>query len=331
MKSGFDLPFVSALLVTRNEEKFIERALSSLLEQDYPKEKYEIIIIDGCSTDKTVDIIKGIIQNREVKVKILNNSKKILATGWNIGIQNASGDYVVRIDAHAEVPPDFIYTNVKTIQAVKDAVCVGGKLITKSSDNNNIINNVLASRFGVGNSSFRTANKAQYTDTAVYGLYKKEIFYQVGFFDEKLERNQDIELHSRIRKNGGKFYFNPEITSVYYARNTLSKMMKQAVGNGKWNMILLKKGCSALSFRHFIPFFFVLFIILSLILGFIFNPIFLYLLCAVLALHLSFGLVASLLKTRNIKSIILMPFYFLLLHLSYGTGFILGAFKKINS
>ncbi len=328
METDIGLPSISALLVTRNEEKFIERSFSSLLNQDYPKTKYEIIVVDGCSSDRTIDIIKNLAQKSDVKVIILENPKKILASGWNIGIKNASGEYVVRIDAHAEVPPNFIYLNVKTIEDVKDVVCVGGKLITKSLDGNNMITKVLASRFGVGNSSFRTASKAQYADTAVYGLYKKEIFDQVGYFDEKLERNQDIELHSRIRRNGGKFYFNPEITSVYYARNTLSKMMKQAAGNGKWNMILLKKGCSALSFRHFVPFCFVLFIIMSLILGLCFNTIFLYFLGAVLLLHLSMGMLASLEKTKDIKEIVLMPVYFLLLHLSYGFGFILGAIPK---
>ncbi len=330
METDIGLPSISALLVTRNEEKFIERSFSSLLNQDYPKTKYEIIVVDGCSSDRTIDIIKNLAQKSDVKVRILENPKKILASGWNIGIKNASGDYVVRIDAHAEVPPDFISLNVKTIEDVKDVVCVGGKLVTKSLDGNNMITKVLASRFGVGNSSFRTASKAQYADTAVYGLYKKAIFDQVGYFDEGLERNQDIELHSRIRRNGGKFYFNPEITSVYYARNTLSKMMKQAAGNGKWNMILLKKGCSALSFRHFVPFCFVLFIIMSLILGLCFNTIFLYFLGAVLLLHLSMGMLASLEKTKDIKEIVLMPVYFLLLHLSYGFGFILGAIPKTH-
>ena len=330
METDIDCPFVSALLVTRNEEKFIERSFSSLLNQDYPKTRYEIIVVDGCSSDRTVGIIENLAKQHDVKVRILENPKKILASGWNIGIKNASGDYVVRIDAHAEVPPDFIYLNVKTMEEVRDAVCVGGKLMTRSLEGNHLITKVLSSRFGVGNSSFRTASKAQYADTAVYGLYKKAIFDQVGLFDENLERNQDIELHSRIRKNGGKFYFNPEIVSVYYARNTLSKMLKQAVGNGKWNMILLRKGCSALSFRHFVPFCFVVFIIMSLVLGLCFNSIFLYLLSITFALHLSIGTFAAVDKTKDIKEVILMPVYFMLLHLSYGVGFILGALAKIE-
>ena len=331
MEQPVNLPFVSALLVTRNEEKFIEKSLSSLVAQDYPKDKYEIIVIDGDSSDRTIEIVKRIAKGSEVSVKILRNEKRILASGWNIGIKNATGDYVVRIDAHAEVPVDFISLNVRTMLTVKDAVCVGGRLVTESLDGNNLISKVLASRFGVGNSSFRTSSEPQYADTAVYGLYRKEIFEQVGYFNESLERNQDIELHSRIRRAGGKFYFNPKIVSVYYARNTLRKMLKQALGNGKWNMVLLKKGCAALSFRHFIPFFFVMFIICSLVLGVVFHRFFIYLLLTVMIFHMLLGILAAMAKTRDFVEVILMPFYFLLLHLSYGMGFILGSFTKVNS
>lgn len=326
-------PFVSALLVTRNEQIYIERALMSLINQSYPKNKYEIIIIDGESTDKTLEIVGNLINKYKTEmfdIRVINNPRHILATGWNLGIQNAKGDYVVRIDAHGEAATNFIERNVETILAVPDAICVGGKLITKSLEgDNDIVSKVLSSSFGVGNSSFRVSDISGYVDTAVYGLYKKEIFDKVGYFNEKYARNQDIELHSRIRAAGGKFYFKPEIRCIYYSRNTVKKMINQAYGNGKWNMVLLKNQNSALRIRHLVPFVFVLYLVASIILGFL-HRFFWYLGTGVLILHLLLGIFASTKKSKKPIEIIKMPFLFLLLHLSYGTGYLAGIFTNIN-
>lgn len=326
-------PFVSALLVTRNEQIFIERALLSLINQTYPIDRYEIIVVDGESTDNTLEIVNKIIQEyktESLNIRTINNPKHILATGWNIGIQNAQGDYVVRIDAHGEAAPDFIEKSIETILSVPNVICVGGKLITKSLDGyNDIVSKVLSSPFGVGNSSFRVSETPGYTDTAVYGLYNKIIFEEVGFFNEQYVRNQDIELHSRIRASGGKFYFNPAINCVYYSRNTIKKMAKQAFENGKWNMILLKNQNSALGMRHLVPFAFVIYLIISTVLGF-FIKFFWIQEIAVLLLHVIMGIIAASKKTKKIEEIVKMPFLFLLLHFSYGLGYLAGIFRKID-
>ena len=326
-------PFVSALLVTRNEQAYIEKAMMSLINQTYPKDKYEIVVIDGESTDDTLKTVKRLINKYRTDsfdIRIINNPKHILASGWNLGIKDAKGEYVVRIDAHAEAAEDFIEKNVETMLKASDAVCVGGKLTTMSLDgDNDTISKVLSSPFGVGNSSFRVSNEAGYADTAVYGLYKKEIFEQVGYFNEKYVRNQDIELHSRIRAAGGKFFFNPKIDCVYYSRNTVKKMVKQAFGNGKWNMVLLKNQNSALRLRHLVPFAFVLFLIATTVLGF-FNKYFWFLEIGILLLHLALGFCAATKKSKNISEILKMPFLFLLLHISYGAGYLAGIFTKID-
>ena len=320
------MPFVSALLVTRNEKDYIRMSLMSLINQTYPKDRAEIIIIDGGSTDGTLDIVKELqeLYNTEnFSIKVVSNPQKILATGWNIGIQTAKGEYVVRIDAHATAESDFIEKSVETIQRV-DAVCVGGKLTSKSlNGEDNVISYVLSSPFGVGNSSFRVSEDEGYVDTAVYGLYKKEIFNKVGYFDEKMVRNQDIEMHGRIREFGGRFYFNPAIKSTYYTRNTVKKMLKQAYGNGQWNMVLLKRGSRALSVRHLVPFVFVLSLIGAFFLGFLHN-LFWILGAAVILLHLGLGILFSIKKTKKIGQILIMPFLFISLHISYGLGYIRG-------
>lgn len=329
MENQKNLPFVSALLVTRNERDYIRISLMSLIEQTYPKEKYEIIVIDGGSTDGTLDIIKELQETYNsygFSIRVVPNPKKILATGWNIGIQSANGEYVVRIDAHATANKDFIGKSVETMMRV-DAVCVGGKLTSKSlNGEDDVISNVLSSPFGVGNSSFRVSDAEGYADTAVYGLYQKAIFEKAGYFDEKMVRNQDIEMHSRIKNAGGKFYFNPEIKSTYYTRNTVKKMLKQAYGNGQWNMVLLKKGSGALSIRHLVPFLFVLGVIGSILLGFI-HPIIWMIGVAVILLHLVLGVYFACKKTKRLSQILQMPFLFISLHFAYGLGYIKGLFN----
>lgn len=326
--------FITAILVTYNETQYIERSLGSLLEQDYPADSYEIIIVDGGSTDDTLFKAQRLIDEKGKekvlpKVKILNNPKKILSAGWNLGIQNAKGQYVVRIDAHAEAKNDFLTKNIETMKTV-DAVCVGGKLKTQSDTNQGeLIRDVLSSPFGVGNSSFRTSDEAGYVDTAVYGLYKKKIFDSVGYFDEKLVRNQDIEMHSRIKKQGGKFYFNPQIECIYYSRDSISKMLKQAYGNGKWNILILKNNHARLSVRHLVPLFFLMFLLGCLGLGF-FNNVFWHIELVVLLLYVVLAVAASVKKASKKINIIEMPILFFLLHISYGFGSLVGVFKKVN-
>lgn len=331
MSNRKGLPFVSALIVMRNECNYIESAVMSFVNQTYPKDKYEIIVIDGGSNDGTLDIVNRIIQEystESFQIRIIDNPKRILASGWNLGIQAAKGEYVTRIDAHAEAAKDYIEKCVKTILEV-DAACVGGKLDSLPLEGDDIlVSKVLSSSFGVGNSSFRVSDNPGFADTAVYGLYRKSVFDEVGYFDERLVRNQDIDLHSRIRKAGYKFYFNPEIKSVYHTRSSVKKMVKQAYGNGEWNMVLVKKGASALSLRHLVPFFFVTYLALSLIGGFFWWPIGIICGC-VLVLYFMLGFIAGRKKVTSFYDRLKMPFLFFLLHSSYGIGYYAGLAKRI--
>lgn len=324
-------PFVSALLVTRNEQTYIEQAMLSLINQTYPRDRYEIIVIDGGSSDQTLSIVERLLteyRTESFEIKCFDNPKQILASGWNIGIKAAKGDFVIRIDAHAKAESDIIEKSVDTLMSIPDAVCVGGRLVTKSIEGNDeIVSKVLSSPFGVGNSLFRVSSVPGYADTAVYGLYRKDIFEKVGYFNEHYARNQDIELHARIKKAGYKFYFNPGIVTTYYARNTVPRMMRQAFGNGKWNMVLLKNRSAALSIRHIIPFVFVVYLIVSTVMGFA-HKFFWIQEIIILMVHLMLGLMQSFKKTRDIREILLMPWLFLLLHLSYGIGYLAGIFTS---
>lgn len=330
-----DFPFVSAMIVTLNEENYIEKCFRSLLEQDYPKDRYELIIIDGLSTDHTVDIIQKIYADYEHEhqgefvppISYLENPKYILASGWNIGIKAAKGEYVVRIDGHAYAAPDFIRQSVETMLSIEDAECVGGPITTVSdSDTGELIVEALSSPFGVGGSKFRYQTTPGYVDTVPYGLYRKSIFEKVGYFNEALVRTQDNDLHRRIRAVGGKFYLNPSIKSFYYSRNTIKKLAKQQMLNGKWTMINFRTTPGKMSIRHFVPFFFVVSLFSLLVIGF-FHHYFWMLIPAEMLVHLLGGLYFGCKRTKGIGHQVKLPFCFLLIHFMYGIGSIVGLFS----
>jgi len=329
------VPFVTVIIVTRNEEKYIEQCLSSFLKQDYPKERYEILLVDGESSDNTVNLAKTIVeehyketQSNFPTVSILNNEKRILASGWNIGIRQAKGNFVTRIDAHGYPKEDFISASVGTMLKIGDAVCVGGRVISRAKGKMGVlISKILSSSFGVGNSCFRVSNKAHYSDTVAFGLYEKSVFSKIGYFDESLKRNQDNDLHARIKQIGGKFYFNPSIKSIYYTRESIRAMLFQGYQNGKWNVVVYRRNKNSLSFRHIIPFLFVLGIISSTLLGFLYTA-FWYILISVLMVHFFLGLGFAFRSKVKFWELLIMPWLFLALHVSYGMGSLCGVLHQ---
>lgn len=335
-----ELPFITAMIVTYNEENYIRQCMESLLHQTYPSDKMELLIIDGGSKDKTLAIAHEVGQEycraarqqgaAPVKIAYYQNEKKILASGWNIGIQHAAGEYVVRIDAHAYAAPDFVEESVKTMFQVSDAACVGGAMETISdSDTGELIKEALSSPFGVGGSKFRYMKDPGYVDTVAYGLYRKSVFDQVGYFNESLVRTQDNDLHRRIREQGGKFYLNPSIKSFYYSRNNMKKLLKQQFQNGKWTMINFRRRPGKMALRHFIPLFFVLAVLVTVLAG-LFFPAFFLLTGLGLFLHLACGCYFACKRTRNCSHRLKLPFVFLLMHICYGTGSVCGIFYKIE-
>lgn len=323
-------PFVSTMIVMRNEETFIARCLQSLLKQDYPSHCYEVLIVDGQSEDNSLRIAHEIVAahytdigKEQPNVRFFDNPGRLLASGWNLGIRQSVGELVVRIDAHAVVEPDFVSTAIAVMQAHPTTTCVGGLVSSKALNaKGELIAMALSSPFGVGNSRFRVNGKAGPVDTVAFGLYKKSIFYEAGFFDESLRRNQDNDMHARIREAGGVFWYDPSIKSTYFTRSTIKAMMKQAYGNGRWHAVLMKRRPRALALRHLVPFFFVSSLIVLLVLANIW-PVFGYALLIVLLAHAGLGMFFALRKI-GLPSALKLYGIFLLLHLSYGVGTLFG-------
>lgn len=314
---------VSIVMPVYNEEKYIDKCIQSLLLQDFPKEDMEWIFVDGNSNDKTVEILSRYAKQYSELIRIYDNPHRIVPYAMNIGIGASSGKYIVRLDAHADYAPDYISKCIYYLENT-EADNVGGVLVTKASGNTGkAIAKMLSSKFGVGNSQFRTNGDSGYVDTVPFGAFRREVFNNYGGYDERLARNQDNEMNFRIRKNGGKIYLSDDILLSYYCRDTIKGLAKMARTNGKWNVITMKLCPGSMGVRHFIPLAFVLSILLLAIGGFL-NPIMWGLLGVEVLLYFILDTIFSYKQAESIKEALTLLCLFPIFHISYGLGSFTG-------
>lgn len=321
---------ISVCVVAYNEERALPDLLECIKSQDYPHDKIEVVLIDSMSDDTTKTIMKRFSdENKDFKnIQILDNPGKKQAMGWNVAIKNYRGDAILRVDAHATIPFDFVRKNVEVLESGE--FVSGGirpNIIQEKTSWKETLLLAESSMFGSSAASYRRSEKKSYVKSVFHGAYKREVFDNVGGFDEQLGRTEDNEIHYRIRKAGYKICYSPDIISYQHTRSTLKGMLKQKYGNGYWVALTLKVCPGCLSFYHFVPLCFVIGIIGVSILKAIGYPFFSYLmwgmywLCAVL---MSFIAVKG--QKKNLYQLSL-PILFFLLHVSYGIGSLVGMMK----
>lgn len=324
-----DKAFISVVMPVYNEEKYIENCIDSLLLQDYPQECMEWIFVDGMSSDRTRELIGYYIEKYPKLIKLLSNPNKTVPYAMNIGIKEATGKYIIRLDAHADYNKDYISKCVYYLD-MTDADNVGGVAETKSKGFvGNAIAKMLSSRFGVGNSEFRTNGESGYVDTVPFGAFRREVFEKWGGYDERLTRNQDNEMNYRIRKNGGKIYLSSDIKLSYYCRDSIKGISDMAVKNGKWNVITMKLCPGSMGVRHFIPLAFLLSLIILPIAGIIYHPIW-WLFVLEMALYFSLDCLFSAKQASGIKEFFLLVVLFPIFHITYGAGSLKGILKLFS-
>ena len=259
------LPFISVILPVRNEERYIDACVASIFAQDYPADQMEVIFVDGCSEDRTVALLD---RQREAhpQIIVLHNPNRTVPYAMNIGIAHSRGEVIVRLDAHAEYPPDYVRLSVETL-LTKECDNAGGVFETRGRGfMGEAIAEMLKTPLGVGNATYRLTTEDGYVDTVPFGCWRRELFDRIGGFDERMTRNQDNELNFRIRKNGGKIFMNGRIRVIYYCRDTMRGIMRMGFMNGKWNVITMALVPGSMGVRHFVPLAFVLSTIVLLLL-----------------------------------------------------------------
>ena len=320
---------ITVVIPVRNEEKYISGCIESLILQDYPKNEMEWVFVDGCSIDKTKDILFSYMQKYPKLIKVFDNPQKITPCARNIGIEHSKGKYIIRMDAHSEYENDYISKCVYYLDTI-EADNVGGVVETKSKTKiGGTIASMLSSSFGVGNSRFRTGGKDGFVDTVPFGAFKRDVFKNYGGYDERLVRNQDNEINYRIRKNGGKIYLSNNIKSSYYCRDSIKGISHMALVNGKWNIITMKLCPGSMGLRHFVPFLFVLSLVVLPALGFLWWP-FWGLLGVELFLYFVLDVVFSIKSAKKINEFFLLMVLFPIFHLSYGIGSLIGIFTLFS-
>ncbi|HEX2978987.1 MAG TPA: sugar transferase [Anaerolineaceae bacterium] len=322
------LPSVSILMPVRNEADYIKRSLDAVLAQDYPHDRMEIFVIDGMSTDGTREIVANYIAANQ-NIRLLDNPGRIAPTALNVGLRNATGDVIIRVDGHCEIAPNYARLCVQHLQEDK-VDGVGGPMETIGENYvADAIAIAMSSMFGVGGSAFRTG-RAQPTlvDSVAFPAYPRQTVEKAGLFDEELVRNQDDEYNYRIRKSGGKLLLSPDIHSKYYSRSTLASLGRQYFQYGYWKVRVMQKHPFQMSLRQFVPATFVAALLASIALA-ILIPQGIYVLLGVLGLYGIANTIASgysALK-RGFQYIFILPLVFTILHISYGFGFLIGLVK----
>lgn len=321
---------VSVIIPVLNEENYIEKCIESVIKQDYKKDDMELILIDGCSDDKTVEIINNYI-NKYDFIKLYQNKKRTVQCALNIGIKNANGTYIVRMDAHSEYANDYISKCIEYLEKT-GADNVGGPMIAKGKTRKQkIVAAAYHSSFALGGGKFHEENYEGYADTVYLGAFKRQTLLDIGMYDEMLPRSEDDDLNFRITENGGKIYITPEIKSIYYPRSNYFDVFKQYFEYGFWKVAVIKKHKKPARITHLIPVSFVTFIFIFLILS-LFSKIALGIFASVMILYFGLDMYFSLRNSHlNLLSDKLsLAWVHVILHISYGLGFLCGIFKFLN-
>ncbi len=322
---------LSVIVPIYNEEKYIEHCIQSILEQDYPKDDLEVLFVDGMSSDKTRSIVSSYSEKYPF-IFLLDNPNRIVSYAMNVGIKASKGDIIMRLDAHSFYEKDYFSVLTKRlIELDADNVGVVCKTdVLNKTPKTLAIREVLSNKFGVGNSTFRTGvNKVKEVDTVPFGCWRRDVFEKYGLYDVRLVRNQDIELSKRIINGGGKIFIVPDTFCTYLARETFRGLAKNNFGNGKWNILTVfyTKKFSSLSLRHFVPLLFVLSLIIPPLLSIFWFPfawisiVSLGLYCGVL------GVISLKLSINKHLNFFYLIWSFMVLHLSYGFGSLVGILK----
>lgn len=323
---------LSLLVLCRNEAEHIEGCLKSILDFDRPPGyALEVLVIDGMSTDGTRDVLAAL-ASKHLEIRVLDNPKRTTPCAFNVAIANSRGDFLIIFSSHAQYSRSYLVESIETAKRT-GAVNVGGVFITMQNGSTyaaSVVQALTTHKFGVG-SSFRTNMTEGPADTVSYGCYRREVFDQVGLFDERLVRAQDYEFNSRIRRAGGLIWKNPRIQVFYFNQKTVSSFLKkQFLLDAPYNAYMWYLAPYAFAPRHAITAVFATGVLGGLALSPLTKWIALPF-AAVIALYFALGIGAAIQQAwryRSPRHVVVLPVGFFLYHFIHGLG-ILGGLVRL--
>jgi len=329
---------VSVIVAVRNERTRLKECLTALVEQDYPAEKTEILVVDGRSDDGTRGIIKEFCM-RHKHVRLLKNYRRTTPNGLNIGIKEARGRIIVRVDGDAIIEPDYVSGCVRALDA-DDADSVAGIVLPRAETTlHRAMIGAMCSVFSWGISSFRRRRPERFVDRIPCGAYRREVFERIGLFDDDLKKYHTEEFSCRLRGVGGKITSDPRIRAHHRFRSDLGKLWERTVYDGMWRIRLYQKHFTFRYWPQFVPMLFVcssIVAVISSVLG-----AFLHVSPVVTVRTVSAALVGLYLLTAAYFSVRLhiqdgmkfnlwVPLTFLTYHTAFGWGMICGIFRFLG-
>lgn len=327
------LPLVTVVVPCRNEARFIESCLNSIVHNDYPEDRLQILVIDGQSEDGTGEIVERF-RKSHGSVTLIENQRRITPAALNLGVKAATGDYVVWMSAHNRYDRGYIRSCIEWALS-SGADNVGGIISAEPREKTlfgRAIALALAHHFGNGGSKFRTSvAEPVWADTVFGGCYRRDVFTRVGLFNEKLVRGQDFEFNVRLRRAGLNTLLVPTIHSTYFARSGPLDFIKHNWDNGVWAVLPFRyTDVIPISFRHLVPMFFVGSLIISVLLALAF-PIFRVIPLVIIGAYLVTTIFMSAwiaFSQRDTRLLFVMPIVFGLLHITYGLGSLWAAVRS---
>jgi glycosyltransferase involved in cell wall biosynthesis len=313
---GSPHPSISVILPVLNEQSHLESSVRSILSQDYIG-PIEVILAIGPSKDKTLEIAERL-ASADSRVVLVENPTGKTAAGLNLALKQTMNPVVVRVDAHAEIPKNYLSLIVEVLNKT-GAVNVGGVMaaVGKTTFEKSVAG-AMRSAFGVGASRFHTGGEAGPVDTVYLGAFRREALIAIGGFDERFTRAQDWELNFRLRENGGIIYFDPRLHVTYRPRSTVRALAKQYFEYGRWRRVVSRRHKGTINYRYLAPPVALLGFLASLVLGLLLSPI----LFSPAAIYTLFILGASVKISSSLQEFFLLLLVLPTMHFAWGAGFI---------
>jgi len=326
-------PKISVVIPVRNEEKYIASTLDYLLKQDYPRDRMEIFVANGDSTDRTAEIVSETAAN-DSRVRLLDNPGRFSSAGRNVGLRNATGDIITFVDGHTYIDNDQLLKNTAVLMSEKGVDVLSRPQFLDTPDNDLFQQAVSLARksiIGHGLDSTIYTDEDKYVDPSSSGAsYKKEVFEKIGYYDEVMDAAEDVELNYRAAKSGYKSYTSLKLAVYYYPRVSLGALFRQMERYGRGRFRLAEKHPGTLSLSTLIPLLITFGIpLLGLLSIFISELGYLFLPAAGLYLLGIAGWSLSISIRHGLKFLPKLPFVYLAIHGGLGCGFMFELWRRL--